>query len=140
MFKSVFTAQLMMGLQTKASDLAGKAAALCYACAVWPLPLPAHTHAGHSCCVACRTTRCLASHVWCRFVSALGRAFGQNPYHGAWSTLYAATSPGLTGKGWAYLGPNLLGMVRAILPAMPDAGGCLCMHTCTGLIDELRQG
>lgn len=53
---------------------------------------------------------CIIAH--CRIVSGLAKLVGQNPYHGAWSTIFAATSPSLEGKGWAYIGPNILGLVR----------------------------
>ncbi|KAJ9526743.1 hypothetical protein QJQ45_017511 [Haematococcus lacustris] len=43
-------------------------------------------------------------------VSGSGLFFGQTQYHGAWSTLYAATEPSLSGKGFGYFGPNMLGL------------------------------
>lgn len=39
-----------------------------------------------------------------RLVSGLGITLGQTPYHGSWSTLYAATEPSLQGKSFAYIG------------------------------------
>ncbi|GFH05719.1 uncharacterized protein HaLaN_00223 [Haematococcus lacustris] len=46
-------------------------------------------------------------------VSGSGLFFGQTQYHGAWSTLYAATEPSLSGKGFGYFGPNMLGLWHA---------------------------
>ncbi|KAJ9509970.1 hypothetical protein QJQ45_011430 [Haematococcus lacustris] len=45
-----------------------------------------------------------------KLISVNARVMGQTPYHGAWSMLYAATAAPLTGKGFGYFGPNLLGM------------------------------
>ncbi|GFH06173.1 uncharacterized protein HaLaN_00758 [Haematococcus lacustris] len=46
-------------------------------------------------------------------VSAMGKLLGQNQYHGAWSTLFTATDPSLTGKGFGYYGPNWAGAWHA---------------------------
>lgn len=43
------------------------------------------------------------SAVWITFNAHI---FGQTPYRGAYSTLYAATEPSLTGTRWGYYGPN----------------------------------
>ncbi|KAF5830029.1 hypothetical protein DUNSADRAFT_15155 [Dunaliella salina] len=54
-----------------------------------------------------------------QFVSGMAALFGQSPYHGAFSTLYAATSPDLTGEGHAYIGPNVLNMVCTTFHVWP---------------------
>lgn len=43
--------------------------------------------------------------------NGLAHVIGQNNYRGAFSTLYAATSDKLTGKHFAYFGPNQMNLV-----------------------------
>ena len=63
-----------------------------------------------------------------RLIYGASKLFGQTSYHGAWSTLFASTSPSLSGMGHAYIGPNILGMVRfaVFLAALPDVGCSFC--------------
>jgi hypothetical protein len=57
----------------------------------------------------------------------MGLLFGQTPYHGSWSTLFAATDPSLAGDQFAYIGPNQLGLVRAAsIPIRPNTVCMIC--------------
>jgi len=48
------------------------------------------------------------------YISGMGKLFGQTAYHGSWSTLFAATEPSLTGKGYAFYGPNWAGLFHSV--------------------------
>ncbi|GFH06170.1 WW domain-containing oxidoreductase [Haematococcus lacustris] len=70
-----------------------------------------------------------------KLISVNARVMGQTPYHGAWSMLYAATAPPLTGKGFGYFGPNLLGMWHAT-ERQPGTWAAHNPVTCWRLFEE----
>lgn len=48
---------------------------------------------------------------WAGAAVAIAAHFiGLTPYHGAWSLMYTATEPSLTGKHWTFIGPNRVNM------------------------------